>query len=125
MRRPLIFALIFSLVWLGAMPLSECALLTSKLAECATPQTQSQCDNMNMDESHAPILKASDRSCCILSGAPIPQPFHKTVELSSESVTAGLGVPIDSFRLRPLPASPAVQNPSPPSFQSLHCTFLI
>src|SRR2546422_6954026 len=39
-----------SLVGLGTGPLSACALLTSQLAECATPQTQPQCDQMNMDE---------------------------------------------------------------------------
>ncbi|MBS1842494.1 MAG: hypothetical protein JSS69_16795 [Acidobacteria bacterium] len=125
MRRLLIFALALSLAGLGAMPLSECAFLTSKLAECATPQTQSQCDNMNMNQDDAPVLKASQTSCCILSGAPIPQSQHKTFELSAELATVGLDQPIDSPRMQPpLPFS-VVQNPSPPSLQSLHCTFLI
>ena len=125
MRRSLIFALALSLAGLGAMPLSECAFLTSKLAECATPQTQSQCDNMNMNKSDAPVLKASEKSCCILSGAPIPQSQHKTFELSAELATIGFDRPIDSPRTQPLPPFSVVQNPSPPSFQSLHCTFLI
>ena len=125
MRRSLIFALALSLAGLGAMPLSECAFLTSKLAECATPQTQSQCDNMNMNKSDAPVLKASEKSCCILSGAPIPQSQQKTFELSAALATVGLDRPIDSPRTEPLPPISVVQNPSPPSFQSLHCTFLI
>ena len=125
MRRLLIFALVLSLAALGAIPLSECAFLTSKLAECATPQTQSQCDNMNMNESDAPVLKASEKSCCILSGGPIPQSHHKTFELSAELAPVGLDQPIGSPRTQPLPPFSVVQNPSPPSFQSLHCTFLI
>lgn len=80
---------------------------------------------MNMNESDAPVLKASVKSCCILSGAPIPQSQHKTFELSAELGTVGLDQPIDSPRTQPLPASPVVQDLSPPSFQSLHCTFLI
>jgi hypothetical protein len=125
MRRSFIFALALSLAGLGAIPLSECAFLSSKLAECATPQTQFQCDNMNMIKSDAPILKASERSCCILSGAPIPQSQHKTFELSAELANVGLDRPIDPPRTQPLPPFSVVQNPSPPSFQSLHCTFLI
>jgi hypothetical protein len=125
MRRSLIFALALSLAGLGAMPISECAFLTSILAECATPQTQSQCDNMNLNNSDAPVLKASESSCCILSGAPIPQSQHKTFEFSAELATVGLDRPIDSPRTQPLPPFSVVQNPSPPSFQSLHCTFLI
>jgi hypothetical protein len=72
-RRALIFGLAMSLAGLGMTPLSACALLTAKLAECAAPPTQSQCDKMNMDDPDVQIVKAADTSCCFLSGAPIPQ----------------------------------------------------
>ncbi|HEX9135985.1 MAG TPA: hypothetical protein VF905_03440, partial [Nitrospirota bacterium] len=121
MRRLLIFALVLSLAALGAIPLSECAFLTSKLAECATPETQFQCDNMNMNKSDVPVLVASGRSCCILSGAPIPQSQYKASDLSAELATVDLDRTIDSPRTQPLPPFSVAQNPSPPSLQSLHC----
>jgi hypothetical protein len=107
------------------VPLSACALLSSKSAECATPQTQSQCDKMSMYESGAQVVKAADTSCCFLSGAPIPQSQHKASQLSTKVVSAGLDRTIDSPCIRAACPVPVAQSPSPPSFQSLHCTFLI
>src|SRR2546426_12246744 len=81
-RRSLIFGLALSLVGLGTGPLSACALLTSQLAECATPQTQPQCAQMNMDESGTPLAAAPDTSCCLASKAPIPPLQSKATDLS-------------------------------------------
>src|SRR5713101_7310598 len=82
MRRMLIFGLALSLAGLGPAPLSACALFSSKLAECATPKTQSQCDQMNMVESGTQLVAASDTSCCVVSKAPIPQLQYKASDLS-------------------------------------------
>jgi hypothetical protein len=124
-RRSLIFALALSLVGLGPVPLSACALLSSKLAECATPKTQSQCDQMNMDESGTQLVAASDTSCCFISKAPIPQLQYKVSELSLAAAIAVLDSTGDTPRIQLLPPVLMVQNLSPPSLQSLLCTFLI
>src|SRR5215472_10834737 len=63
-RRSFIFVLALSLVGLGPVPLSACAIFSSKIAECATPQTKSRCDQMNMDESIPKVAAAPNASCC-------------------------------------------------------------
>jgi hypothetical protein len=124
-RRSLILALALTLVGLGPVPLSACALLSSKLDECATPKTQSQCDQMNMDESGIQLIAASDTSCCFISKAPIPQLQYKACDLSLAAPIAVLDPTGDTPRIQLLPPVLMVQDPSPPSLQSLLCTFLI
>jgi hypothetical protein len=124
-RRSLIFALAFSLIGLGPVPLSACAVLTSKLAECATPKTQSQCDQMNMGESGTQLVAASDTSCCFVSKAPIPQLQYKASSLSLAAPIAVLVPTGDTPRIQRPPPVVIVQDISPPSVQSLLCTFLI
>jgi hypothetical protein len=114
-----------SLVGLGPVPLSACALLTSKLAECVTPKTQSRCDKMNMDESGIQLVAASDTSCCIVSRAPIPQFQSKATDLSLAARIEVLDPTGDTRRIQQLPPALIVQDVSPPSLQSLLCTFLI
>jgi hypothetical protein len=123
-RRSLIFALALSLIGLGPVPLSACALLSSKLAECATPRTQSHCDQMNMDESGTQLVAASDTSCCFISKAPIPQLQGKASDLSLV-VLAVLDPTGDTPRIQRLLPVLIVQDISPPTIQSLLCTFLI
>lgn len=124
-RRSLIFALALSLVGLGPVPLSACAVLSSKLAECATPKTQSRCDQMNMDESGTQLVTASGTSCCFISKAPIPQLQHKVSDLSLAAPIAVLDPTGDTPRIQRLPPVLIVHDLSPPSLQSLLCTFLI
>jgi hypothetical protein len=107
---------------LGLMPLSACAMLTSLQAECATPKTQSQCDRMNMDESETQLVTASETTCCIASEAPTP-------ELQPASSDFSLAAPLDAMRdtasIQRQPPVLITQEFSPPSPQSLLCTFLI
>jgi hypothetical protein len=124
-RRSLIFALAVSLVGLSPVPLSACALLTSKLAECATPKTQPRCDQMNMNEIGTQLVAASDTSCCVVSNAPVPQLQYKASNLSLAAPVAVLDVTGDTPRIQHLPLVLIVQDVSPPSVQSLLCTFLI
>jgi hypothetical protein len=124
-RRSLIFALALSLVGLGPVPLSACALLSSKLAECATPKTQSQCDQMNMDESGTQLVAASDTSCCFISKAPIPQLQYKASDLSLAAPIAVLDPTGDTPRIQLLPPVLIVGDLPPPTLRSLLCTFLI
>jgi hypothetical protein len=124
-RRSLTFALALSLVGLGPVPLSACALLSSKLAECATPKTQSRCDQMNMDESGTQLVATSDTSCCFISKAPIPQLQYKA---SGLSLAAPIAIPDptpDTPRIQRVPPALIVQDLSPPTLQSLLCTLLI
>ena len=125
MRRSVIFALALSLVGLGPASLSACALLFSKPAECATPKTQSQCDQMNMDESGTQLAAASDSSCCFISKAPIPQLQFKVFDLSLAAPIAVLDQTGDTPRIQRLLPVLTIQDLSPPALQSLLCTFLI
>jgi len=125
MRRSVIFVLALSLVGLGPVPLSACAVLSSKLAECATPKTQSQCDQMNMDESGTQFVAAPGTSCCVASKAPIPRLQYRASDLSLVVPIAILDPTGDSPRIQRLPSVLVVQDLSPPSVQSLLCTFLI
>jgi len=125
MRRILIFGLALSLLGLGPVPLSACALLSLKLAECATPKTQSQCEQMNMDESGTQLVAASDTSCCFVSKAPIPQLQYKASDLSLTASTAVLDPTGDTPRIQRLLPVLIAQDISPPTIQSLLCTFLI
>jgi hypothetical protein len=124
-RRALIFALALSLVGLGAGPLSACALFSLKPAECATPKTQSRCDRMKMDETGTQLVTASDTSCCFVSKAPIPELQPKAPELSLSASIAVLNPTADTPHVQRLVPRRIVQDPSPPSLQSLLCIFLI
>jgi hypothetical protein len=124
-RRSLIFALALSLVGLGPVSLSACALRTSKLAECATPKTQSRCDQMNLDESGTQVVTASDTSCCSISNAPVPQSQNKASGLSLAAAIAVLVPTGDTPNIQRLSPVLIVHDLSPPSLQSLLCTFLI
>jgi hypothetical protein len=124
-RRSVIFALAFSLVGLGPVPLSACAFLTSKLAECATPNTQSRCDQMNMDESGTQLVAAPNTSCCFISKTPIQQIQYKAFDPSLAAPIGILDPTGDAPRIQRRRPILLVQDLSPPSVQSLLCTFLI
>jgi hypothetical protein len=124
-RRSLVFALALGLLGLGPVPLSVCALLSSKLAECEAPKTQSQCNQMSMDESGTQLVAASDTSCCFISKAPTPQLQSKASDISLDAPIAVLDSTGDASGIQRLLAVFIVQDLSPPSFQSFLCTFLI
>ena len=106
-------------------PLSACALFSLQLAECATAKTQSQCNQMNMDESGTQLVSAPGTSCCSISQAPIPQSQFKGTDLSLAARIEVLDPIGDTPRIQQLPPALIVQDVSPPSVQSLLCTFLI
>lgn len=126
MRRLLIFALALSLPGLGPLPLSACAVFTSKVVECATPQTQSQCDEMNMDDGNAKVAAAPDGSCCSVSNAPAPATLQKASRISVPAASIVLlgtvsNIP-GAIEQREVEIE---QAPSPPPLQPFLCTFLI
>src|SRR5215510_6022597 len=126
MKRLLLMALTVSLVGLGSSPQSICALLSSKVAECATPQTEARCDRMDMENTGIKVSAAPDASCCALSQAPIPASQQNPSQVSSVSVPAFVSKSAwMSLALRPKSASIAAADVSPPLLQSFLCTFLI
>ena len=125
-KRLLISALVLGLAVVGSSPLSICALLSSAVSECASTETQSQCDKMDMGEHTAPTVASPNNSCCAISQAPLPE--SKT-EVSKTSVKLELAAALTSatdvahsgqVRPRSVP-----QELSPPPLRSLICTFLI
>src|SRR6266567_5030233 len=125
MRRILSLAIVLSFAGLGPVPLSACALFSSKLAECATPKTQSRCEKMNMDESGTQLVPVSDTSCCSVSQAPIPQSQFKGSDLSLAAPIAVLNPTGDTPRIQRLLPVLLVRDLSPPRLQSFLCIFLI
>jgi hypothetical protein len=124
LRRSLILALALGLVGLGPVPFSVCSLLSSKLAECATPKTQTRCDQMDMQESGTRLVAAPDTSCCFTSNAPSPEYKASTLTLLAPPVLASdamAGTPRAQYS-RPLYR---VQNLASARLQSFLCTFLI
>jgi len=113
-----------SLVGLGSVPLLACRVFSSKLAECAAPKSQSQCDQMNVDKNSTQLVTA-ETSCCVASNAPIPEFQPAASGFPQPAPIAVLGAMDNISRLERSLAAPMVPQPSPPAFQSLLCTFLI
>lgn len=125
MRRILILGLALSVFDAGLVPLSACTLLSSKMEECAAATTQSRCDQMHPHSAGIQTFKGSDKSCCVASQAPLPELQFNGTEvgpLVTIAVSAHT-LAIPSARLSRTPAF--FKCSSPPSFQSLLCTFLI
>jgi hypothetical protein len=100
--------------------------MSSKLADRATSQAVSNCDNMSMDDSGIHFAASSDKSCCVVSGASLPESQYKASELSLASLPNAVLVPmIQVPPARQMLPVVLVQDTSPPSIQSLLCTFLI
>ena len=125
MRRALILGLAVSVIATGLMPLSACALLTSKMAECAEATAQSPCERMNTHSSATQSFQNSNRSCCIISQAPLPELQFKALAIGPAIVTDVtpqlIAVPSAAL-YNPLLV---LANPSPPASLPLLCTFLI
>jgi hypothetical protein len=127
MRRLFILGLALSVFAAGLIPLSACAMFSSGTAECAQAMTQSPCGQMQQHDERGQLSSGSDKSCCAISQAPLPEMQYKAAEVS----LAAVAIAVNANMLAVPPVWPssallaAVENPSPPSLQSLFCTFLI
>lgn len=127
-KKTLIFAVVLSLIGLGPMPLSACALVSSRLAECATPATMSHCNHMEMGHGFGTAASAApDNSCCKLSNAPAPTRQQKLADAASFTPSF---IQILNVMPEPVPIIPSRHfnteiSPSPPPLHLLLCTFLI
>src|SRR5271157_1748947 len=125
MRKALILGLALSIIAAGLMPLSVCASLSSKMVECAEPKAQSPCDQMHHPSTGTQLTRSSDKSCCVASQAPLPELQFKGVEAGPVVIVAATQNKLVVPSTRPYNTLLVVEYPSPPSFQSLLCTFLI
>src|SRR5690349_10433847 len=118
MRRVLIFGLAFSVVAAGLMPVSACALLSSKMAECAEATTPSPCDQMYAPSAQMQLSRSSDKSCCFASQAPLAESQFKGVEVGP-AVTIAVSQDVLAVPNAKLFGGLFVtEDSSPPSFQS-------
>src|ERR1700739_1791007 len=125
MRRVLSFGLAFSVFTVGLAPLSACGLLSSRVAECAGGNTQSSCDRVHAHSAGTQFARGSDKSCCVTPQAPLPELQFKGTEVGPAVTIAAPQNTLAIPSARPYSTRFPVENPSPPSFQSLLCTFLI
>jgi hypothetical protein len=125
MRGVIILGLVLSVIAAGLGPLSACALLSSKMAECADTKVQSPCDQMHHKSAGTQFTQSSDSSCCVTSQAPLPELQFKGVEATPSVLVADTRNTLVVLSTRPSDTLLVVEYPSPPSFQSLLCTFLI
>ena len=125
MRRGVIFGLAFSVFAAGLMPLSTCALFSSKMAECAEATIALPCDQMYAPSAGTQLSRGSDKSCCVASQAPLPELQFKWVEAGPAATIAVSQDTLAVPSVGPHRTLLVVGNSSPPCFQSLLCTFLI
>lgn len=125
MRRAFILGMAFNLLGLGLSPLYACASFSSIMAQCGTSKAQSCCKKMHVGQSSVTLAAIMDMSCCYAS-APLPQSQYKASDLAPAAtpvVTTEKSSPLPRIDAE-IPAD-AARDYSPPSFQSLLCTFLI
>ena len=125
-KRLLTCVLVLGLIAVAPGPLSLCALASSLATDCASPETQLQCDQMDMGTPSTPAMTAQAASCCAMSKAPLPEaktvPPIPSVE-SAPAIISTLAVELDHFENARLVELPKDTSPLP--LQSLLCTFLI
>ena len=78
-----------------------------------------------MDESATQLVTASETTCCIASEAPTSELQPASSDFSLAPLTAPLDAMPDTARIQRQPPVLITQEFSPPSPQSLLCTFLI
>ena len=125
MRRVLILGLALSLIAAGLVPLSACALFSSQLGECKQAMIESPCDQMGSHNGETQVSGSSDKSCCVISQAPAPELQYKAAEAGPAATVTVSQIMLMVPSLGPSPTFPIVEDSSPPSVQSLFCTFLI
>lgn len=126
MRRILSFFIALGLIGLGPLPLSACALIYSQASECGTPQTETHCERMGMDQAEGPSVSPASKTCCVISEAPLPEEQSSAGNLPATAGSApdSSAVP-EIVRLENARPLDELQDFSSPPLQPLLCTFLI
>jgi hypothetical protein len=128
MRRILSLLIALGLAGLAPLPVSACALLHSHASECAGPQTATDCERMGMQQAEETSVKVSsgNKSCCIISQAPLPEAQEWAGDFAVAAPPAFASITIVAMNpvVRAWPPDTAWDS-SPPPRQSLLCTFLI
>ena len=127
MRRLFILGLALSFFAAGLVPLSGCAMFFPSASECAQAMAESPCGHMQSHKEVAQLSGGPDNSCCAISQVPLPEMQYKAAEVSLAAAT--VAVTVNTLAVPPIRPSSTllavVEHPSPPSLQSLFCTFLI
>ena len=125
-NRLLICVLVLGLILLGPTPASLCALASSLVSECASPETQTQCDQMDMGTPTSPVLTAHTASCCTMSHPPLPETKSAPSGVASQQEPTSISLlAIEVVNSEHDPFVDIQQDCSPPPLQSLLCIFLI
>ena len=126
MKKVLTYTLILGFVVFGANPLSLCAMVSSTVSDCVSPETRPQCDQMGMGEHPVSTVTSRSIACCAVSQAPLPESkteaSKNTVKLES---AAALTSATDAAKPEHVRIPSVPQELSPPPLRSLLCTFLI
>jgi hypothetical protein len=126
MRRLLICVLVLGLTVMAASPLSLCAMFSSLAGDCATPQTQARCHQMETDSESSQTLSTPSSSCCLVAQNPVPEPKVEATRTfpyrQPANVIALAAHVVSAARAR---FAGVMQDLAPPSLQPLLCTFLI
>src|SRR5580692_2912408 len=114
MRRVLILGLALNVFAAGLMPLSVCALLSSRMAECAEETIQSPCDQMHPRSAATQFFKGSNTSCCVTSQAPLPE-----LQFPATGIGPAVAITVSPNTVAVLSARPhstrsSAEYPSPP-----------
>ena len=128
MRRILALLVALGLAGLGPLPVSACALVHSQTSECATPQTETHCERMGMEQAEkAPVaFSGASKTCCVISEAPLPEAQTWAGSFSvAAPPTAALSAMVATQPVERRWPRDVVQDLSPPPLRSLLCTFLI
>lgn len=124
MPRTLAMIVVLSLLGVGPVPLSACALMSAKPAECSATQTQSLCENMGSAGENFRFAAPSNASCCWVQ-APVPASKYEVpasaVDIAAVRPLAVLDSPVHAVLFPVL----EFVDTSPPNLQSVLCTFLI
>ena len=132
MQRVIIFAIVLSLAALAPTPAWACVLFSPQIAECETSNNQMPCDGMVMqmgvqdDASHLSDCCPPSVTCGTAS-----QSMLSVLQYKSENTVpliAGVNETLDPDAILIAKETNSVskwQDPSPPTIQSLLCTFLI
>ncbi len=134
MRRAITFAILMSMAVLAPTPALLCEMSSSQIAECKTAKTKASCDGMDMQVG-IPDDVSQLSYCClrnvicgaVISESLMPESQYKSEDTGTLVARLGASVVGPGAFLIAKKSTPVFQwqAPSPPTNQSLFCTFLV
>jgi hypothetical protein len=128
MRRIFALMVAFGAASLGPLQASACSMLHGQPSGCANAATKTDCERMGMNRTEKATFTVSNsaKSCCAISHAPLPDARTLAGSFAVAVPPALATCAVVSAKLLESAWSPEIaRDSSPPSLQSLLCTFLI